>query len=95
MGHTHRYKFGFIKKIGKESQFKVLHPKLGSDPPIGSDRESGSDMPFPLASNQFFAISSKLGLFWSYLYSVQSSLGPSPKSWEMALSLKGTHLPLM
>ena len=22
----------------------VLHPELGSDPPIGSDRESGCDM---------------------------------------------------
>ena len=39
MGHTHRYKFGFKKK--KKSQCMVLHPELGSDMPIGSDRESG------------------------------------------------------
>ena len=46
MGHTHRYKFGFIyikKKLGKESQYLVSHSELGSDPPIGSDRESGCD----------------------------------------------------
>ena len=47
MGHTHRYKFGFEKKkkkkSGKESQYMVSHPELGSDPPIGLDRESGCD----------------------------------------------------
>ena len=32
------------KKSGKESQYMVSHPELGSDPPIGSDRESGCDM---------------------------------------------------
>ena len=31
------------KKSGKESQYMFSHPKLGSDPPIGSDRESGCD----------------------------------------------------
>ena len=34
----------FKKNIGKESQYKVSHHELGSDPPIGSDRESGCDM---------------------------------------------------
>ena len=29
----------------------VLHPELGSDPPIGSDRESGCDTPRTL--NEF------------------------------------------
>ena len=45
MGHTHRYKFGFMKKklSGKESQYMVSRPELGSDSPIGSDRESGCD----------------------------------------------------
>ena len=43
VGHTHMYKFGFKKKKGKESQFMFSHPKLGLDPPIGSDRESGCD----------------------------------------------------
>ena len=28
----------------KNSQYMVSHPKLGSDPPIGSDRESGCDI---------------------------------------------------
>ena len=32
------------KKSGKESQYMVSHPELGSDPPIGSDRESGHDI---------------------------------------------------
>ena len=31
------------KKSGKESQYMVSHPELGSDLPIGSDRESGCD----------------------------------------------------
>ena len=31
------------KKKGKESQYMVSHPELGSNPPIGSDRESGCD----------------------------------------------------
>ena len=32
------------KKSGKESQYMVSHPELGSDPLIWSDRESGRDM---------------------------------------------------
>ena len=43
MGHTHRYQFDLGKKSGKESQYMVSHPELGSDSPIGSDRESGRD----------------------------------------------------
>ena len=43
MGHTHRYSSALKKKLGKESQYMVSHPELGSDPPIGSDRESGRD----------------------------------------------------
>ena len=31
------------EKSGKESQYMVSHPELGSDPPIWSDRESGCD----------------------------------------------------
>ena len=31
------------KKIGKESQYMVSHLELGSDPSIGSDRESGHE----------------------------------------------------
>ena len=30
-------------KAGKESQYMVSHSKLGSNPPIGSDRDSGCD----------------------------------------------------
>ena len=30
-------------KSGKESQYMISHPELGSDPPIGSDWESGCD----------------------------------------------------
>ena len=32
------------KKSGKESQYMVSHPELGSDPPIRSNRESGCDI---------------------------------------------------
>ena len=31
------------KKTGKESQYIVSCPRPGSDPPFGSDRESGCD----------------------------------------------------
>ena len=31
------------KKKGKESQYIVSRPELGSDQPFGSDRESGCD----------------------------------------------------
>ena len=31
------------KKTGKEFQYMVSRPELGSNPPIGSDRESGCD----------------------------------------------------
>ena len=32
------------KKSGKESQYMVSCPELGSDQPIGSDRDSGCDI---------------------------------------------------
>ena len=32
------------KKKGKKSQYIVSHSELGSDSPIGPDRESGCDM---------------------------------------------------
>ena len=32
------------KKTGEESQFMVSRPETGSDPPIGSDLESGRDI---------------------------------------------------
>ena len=44
--YTHRYKFSSEKKkTGKESKYIALHPKLGSDPAFGSDRESRCDSP--------------------------------------------------
>ena len=43
MGDTHRYKLCFKKKSGKESQYMVSRPETGSDPPIGSDQDSGCD----------------------------------------------------
>ena len=44
MGHTHRYQFGFFflkKKKSPSPESRV--PETGSDPPIGSDRDSGRD----------------------------------------------------
>ena len=44
MGHTHKYKFDFRKKNQvKSSSIWSRVPENGSDPPIGSDRESGRD----------------------------------------------------
>ena len=43
--YTHRYKFSFEKKkTGKESQHTVSRPEPSSDPPFGSDWESGCDI---------------------------------------------------
>ena len=42
--YTHKYKFSSEKKkTGKESQYIVSCPELGSDLPFGSDRELGCD----------------------------------------------------
>ena len=42
--YTHRYKFSFEKKkTDKESQYIVSRPEPSSNPPFGSDRESGCD----------------------------------------------------
>ena len=44
--YTHRYKFSSDKKKkDKESQYMVSRTELGSDPPFGSDWESGCDIP--------------------------------------------------
>ena len=46
--YTHRYKLSSEKKKkNKESQYMVSHPETGSDSPIGSDWESGRDIPIP------------------------------------------------
>ena len=41
--YTDRYKFSSEKEQVNESQYRVSRPGLGSDPPFGSDRESGCD----------------------------------------------------
>ena len=45
MGHTHRYQFDLKKKKNqvKSPSLESRVPELGSDPPIGLDRESGRD----------------------------------------------------
>ena len=50
--YTHRYKFSSDKERINESQYIVSRPGLGSDPPFGSDRESGCDK---LVSEQWFS----------------------------------------
>ena len=45
MGHTHRYQFGLKKKKiqVKSTSPESRVPETGSDPPIGSDWDSGHD----------------------------------------------------
>ena len=44
MGHTHRYQFGLKKKnLVKSPSIWSRVPETGSDPPIGSGRDSGRD----------------------------------------------------
>ena len=44
MGHTHRYQYGFKKKNQVKSPSPESRvPETGSDPPFGSDRDSGRD----------------------------------------------------
>ena len=45
MGHTHRYQFDLKKKNQvKSPSIWSRVPETGSDPLIGSDRDSGRDM---------------------------------------------------
>ena len=43
MGHTHRYQIAFKKNQVKSPSPESRIPETGSDPPIGSDRDSGRD----------------------------------------------------
>ena len=43
MGHTHRYRLAFKKKKKKSPSPESRVPETGSDPPIGSGRDSGRD----------------------------------------------------
>ena len=44
MGHTHRFQLAFKKKNQVKSPSPESRvPETGSDPPIGSDRDSGRD----------------------------------------------------
>ena len=43
VGHTHRYQYGFKKNQVKSPNPESRVPETGSDPPIGSDRDSGRD----------------------------------------------------
>ena len=45
MGHTHRHRFGFKKKKNQVKSPSIWSrvKETGSDPPIGSDRDSGRD----------------------------------------------------
>ena len=47
VGHTHRYQIGLKKKKiqVKSPSPESSVPETGSDPPIGSDRDSGRDSP--------------------------------------------------
>ena len=75
-------------KAGKESQFMFSHPELGSDPPIGSNREPGRDIiPFRYpdgGSAQHSWASRCLGLFLSRPLNWLGRLG----GWDWA---QGTH----
>ena len=46
VGHTHRYQFCFKKEKNqvKSPSPESRVPEIGSDPPIGSDRDSGRDI---------------------------------------------------
>ena len=61
--YTHRYKFSSEKKkkTGKESQYIVSCPGTGSDPPFGSDWESGCDRSFGACFFFFLTSSTPLG----------------------------------
>ena len=45
MGHTHRCQLAFKKKKKKSPSPESRVPETGSDPPIGSGRDSGRDKP--------------------------------------------------
>ena len=49
--YNHRYKFSSDKEHINESQYIVSRPGLSSDPPFGSDRDSGCNKTSPLDSS--------------------------------------------
>ena len=53
MGHTHRYQFCLKKKKKKSPSPESRVPETGSDPPIGSDWDSGRDIHSVVASYGF------------------------------------------
>ena len=56
MGHTHRCQLAFKKKKKNQVMSPSLEsrvPETGSDPPIGSDRESGRDK-YPIQQRVHF-----------------------------------------
>ena len=59
MGHTHRCQLGFLKKKKSPSPESRV-PETGSDPPIGSGRDSGRDK---LVSEHRYTITKGL---WEY-----------------------------
>ena len=65
MGHTHRYQFGLKKKfqVKSPSIYMVSRPGLGSDPPIGSDRDSGRDKLVSEPRSRRFWISLRLKMY--------------------------------
>ena len=63
------------KKTGKEPQYIVSRPRPGSDPPFGSDRESGCDKLVSEPRFRCFWISLRLRM---YLHSNVLALSRCP-----------------
>ena len=64
MGHTHRYQIGLKKKNQVKSPSPGSRvPEIGSDPPIGSDRESGHDKLVSEPRFRHFWISLRLRMY--------------------------------
>ena len=66
------------EKVSKESQYMVSHPELDSDPPIGSDRESGRDTrvltdsltqkPKPMCEQPLFSMAYNDHFYFFHIY---------------------------
>ena len=70
MGHTHRYQFGFEKqKQVKSPSICSRVPETGSDPPIGSDRDSGRDIKY--LARLLICVCGKFCYFWRlYIFTI-------------------------
>ena len=93
MGHTHRCQLAFKKKNQVRSPSpESCVPKTGSDPPIGSDWESGRDKNYPTHDLELAVVVFALKIWRHYLYGVPCQIFTDHKSLQYIFTQKALNL---